>query len=198
MGMPPSERSARYRAKDIAAYRARKNAYAKTPEQRAKRAAYLRRWRERNGAIPQKDELRRFELKIVKADDGCWLWAGARNADGYGVYRRGVAHRWAYERFVGPIPEGLEIDHLCRVRRCVNPAHMEPVTHVENVRRGDYSGNGLALVAYNTGKTHCPQGHEYTPDNMVQSDLKRGVRRCRVCSAAKSRAYLDRKQGKTS
>jgi hypothetical protein len=194
MGMPPAERSARYRAKDVAAYRARKNAYAKTPEQKEKRAAYAQKWRERKGAVPQKDAARRFDVKVLKDTSGCWLWQGTTNKDGYGVYRNAGAHRWAYEHFIGPIPEGLEIDHLCRVRNCVNPEHMEPVTHVENVRRGDYSKNGAALVALHTQKTHCPQGHAYTPDNLVPSDWARGVRRCRVCAAAKSRAYLARKR----
>lgn len=67
---------------------------------------------------------------------GCWVWGLSTNADGYGLTERTLAHRLLYERHVGPIPEGMELDHLCRVRLCVNPAHMEPVTHLENVRRG--------------------------------------------------------------
>lgn len=83
----------------------------------------------------------RFWSKVVEIDgDGsCWLWTAAKSGKGYGCVvidrRRYPAHRVAYEMFVGPIPEGLEIDHLCRVRNCVNPAHLEPVTHAENVRR---------------------------------------------------------------
>lgn len=81
----------------------------------------------------------RFLSKVDKTDS-CWLWNGRTTPSGYGNFRVGgrqvPAHRWAYENFVGPIPSGLQIDHLCRVRNCVNPAHMEPVTSAENTRRG--------------------------------------------------------------
>ncbi len=86
----------------------------------------------------------RFNNRWTADHTGCWVWNGRLNDDGYGVldlsWRRGgpksrSAHRLAYELFVGPIPDGLEIDHLCAVRRCVNPAHLEAVTHAENVRR---------------------------------------------------------------
>ena len=79
----------------------------------------------------------------------CWLWTAATNRAGYGLLgipgRSTLAHRIAYEEYVGPVPDGLELDHLCRVRRCVKPAHLEPVTRSENVRRGwpfraDYRG----------------------------------------------------------
>lgn len=77
----------------------------------------------------------------VHATTGCWLWTGTLSMKGYGRFNvtdrnNAAAHRFAYESFVGPIPDGLEIDHLCSVRRCVNPAHLEPVTHAENLRRG--------------------------------------------------------------
>lgn len=89
----------------------------------------------------------RFWKYVLTEDvlrDGCWLWQGPRVHNGYGIISiqgSGVkttirAHRYAYEALVGPIPEGLQLDHLCRVRRCVNPAHLEPVTARENVRRG--------------------------------------------------------------
>ena len=86
----------------------------------------------------------RFWSKVSIAPTGCWLWAGAIQAsNGYGRFGVGratdgvcFAHRWAYEFFLGPIPAGLEIDHLCRVRACVNPLHLQPVTHAENRARG--------------------------------------------------------------
>jgi hypothetical protein len=79
------------------------------------------------------DNLHRFLTHVGE----CWEWLQNFNADGYGIYKRNhQAHRVVYELLVAPIPEGLEIDHLCRNRRCVNPAHLEPVTHLENIRRG--------------------------------------------------------------
>jgi hypothetical protein len=94
---------------------------------------------------------------------------------GYGAFMVGGrnvrVHRWAYETLVGPIPDGLVIDHLCRVRNCVNPDHLEPVTHRENIRRGEAG-------AWNRVKTHCPQGHEYTPENTRYSGTTRNCREC--------------------
>lgn len=84
----------------------------------------------------------RFMAKVDQgAEGGCWLWTAHRNADGYGVFRfdgqMGGAHRFAYRLLVGPVPDGMELDHLCRMRHCVNPEHMEIVTHAENVRRSE-------------------------------------------------------------
>lgn len=131
----------------------------------------------------------RFLAKIVAYPNGCWIWQASTNASGYGQFwvdgRAVKAHRFAYELLVGPIPGGLELDHLCRVRNCVNPAHMEPVTHAENVRRGE------SFSAINTGKTHCPQSHPYSGDNLyVRTN---GYRECRTCHRAESRAYRARK-----
>lgn len=82
----------------------------------------------------------RFWAKVQAAADGCWLWTACLNSRGYACYsikaKSFLAHRIAYEAMVAPIPTGLEIDHLCRTHRCVNPAHMEPVTKEENIRRG--------------------------------------------------------------
>jgi hypothetical protein len=83
-------------------------------------------------------------------DSPCILWTGLLNEDGYGKRGSRLAHRVAYEEQVGPIPEGLEMDHLCRVRNCVNVQHLEPVTHQENCRRG---------IHWSSKKTHCPKGH---------------------------------------
>lgn len=112
-----------------------------------------------------------FWRHVVMGPNGCWVWTGVMHPRGYGWAKRNVlAHRWIYEHMVGPIPAGLCIDHLCRNRRCQNPAHMEPVTLAENTRRG---GNAI--------KTHCPVGHPYSMDNTyIEPD---GIaRRCRACA----------------
>lgn len=105
-------------------------------------------------------------------ETGCWEWRGYRRPDGYGVVGVGrkvrLAHRVTYEAMRAEIPVGLELDHLCRVRACVNPWHLEPVTHAVNVSRG---GNAL--------KTRCPQGHPYDEENTYVS--RRGGRNCRAC-----------------
>ena len=89
----------------------------------------------------------------------CWIWQKSINKDGYGkVYFDGLfksSHRVAYELEYDEIPEGLEIDHLCRTRACMRPSHLEAVTHQVNVDRGDFSGNG----EWQRSKTHCAQGH---------------------------------------
>jgi hypothetical protein len=106
------------------------------------------------------------------------MWTAGAIAQGYGGFHpaKGVmvlAHRYAYEALIGPIPAGLVIDHLCRVRRCVNPAHLEPVTNEENLSRGE----GYALR--NGMRTACVNGHEYTEANTYR-DPKGGIR-CRQC-----------------
>ena len=127
---------------------------------------------------------RRFLDKIAVGDD-CWEWTGARSG-GYGRFSFGgriaYAHRIAYEIWVGPIPEGLQIDHLCRNRACVRPDHLEPVTHKENILRG------VGLTAKHAVKTHCPHGHLYDGrDN-------RGKRICRRCRADAKRRHQERKR----
>lgn len=129
----------------------------------------------------------------VRVTDGCWEWKASHDTRGYGLLwlnRRWIgAHRFAYELLVGPIPDGLEIDHLCRNKSCVNPAHLEPVTHLENMRRADYGSKG-DRGKHNAVKTHCPVGHPYTADN---TKLYRGRRSCRVCSQAANQRYRQRK-----
>lgn len=108
----------------------------------------------------------------------CWLWQGGLTSKGYGRFSVGrhgnvVAHRFAYELLIGPIPDGLVIDHLCRNRACQNPAHMEPVTNQVNVLRG------VGPTAQLARRTHCTNGHEYTPANTyLRPD---GGRRCVTC-----------------
>ena len=129
---------------------------------------------------------------------GCWLWTGALTDKGYarirGASKPVKAHRLSYELARGPIPDGLELDHLCRVRCCVNPAHLEPVTHAENVRRSIAAiGNPGALAgsAVQRAKTHCPSGHEYNEANTYRL---LGSRFCRACRNRACREISRRKR----
>lgn len=121
----------------------------------------------------------RFWSKVDKTYAGsCWPWLGTQAGQGYGVFHpeRGKAvraHRFAYEDAVGPIPEGKQLDHLCRNRICVNPSHLEPVTSKENTLRG------IGPTALNAQKTHCSYGHELFGDNLKID--RHGYRRCREC-----------------
>jgi hypothetical protein len=123
----------------------------------------------------------RFWAKVNRTGPTeCWEWNGAMS-NGYGVFNhvrgKGMrSHRYAYLQLVGPIPDGLVLDHLCRNRRCCNPAHLEPVSNRENILRGDSFG------AVNARKTHCPQGHTYDEANTYVD--ARGCRHCRICRAA--------------
>jgi hypothetical protein len=129
----------------------------------------------------------RFWAKVDKTG-GCWLWTGTVAPNGYGRISMGSkypgAHRVAYELLVGPIPVGTELDHLCRVRLCVKvvadeqgPAHLEAVTHAENIRRGV---GWLTVAEMMRAKTHCPQGHPYDEANTYRW-RGTGGRQCRAC-----------------
>ncbi len=144
----------------------------------------------------------RFWRKCIpEPNSGCWLWLGNANQNGYGrvSMSRGTrgrggkttmvcAHRLAYERLVGPVPTGLELDHLCRNRGCCNPLHLEPVTHRVNSLRG------TSAAAINAVKTHCPKGHEYVQANVYSPPCRPTMRQCRICSAARKREYEIRKR----
>jgi hypothetical protein len=135
----------------------------------------------------------RFWSKVNRTDT-CWLWTAYCNRAGYGRYWhesvQQMAHRVSYEVLVGPIPPGLELDHLCRVTNCVNPSHLESVTHKVNVERGE----GLAALARTwVGKTACKRGHPRTEENTAWKP--NGTRRCVPCERMWSlRAYYARKE----
>lgn len=134
----------------------------------------------------------RLSERIDVDESGCWLWIGALSHDGYGrVGYRGFssdyAHRAVYEDLVGPIPDGLECDHLCRVRNCVNPSHIEPVTRRENVMRSP-----ICKTAINARKTHCVHGHPLDEENTYSG--VRNKRECRACNRAAVRRYSARKR----
>jgi hypothetical protein len=137
----------------------------------------------------------RFWPKVDRrGPNECWPWLACVLGTGYGQISAGsreegmlLAHRVAYTLLVGPIPDGLELDHLCRNRGCVNPAHLEPVTRQENVLRG------IGISADNARKTHCKHGHEFTSEN---TEIYRGTRHCRVCRRASWRRWYAKKKTK--
>jgi hypothetical protein len=140
--------------------------------------------------MPDRSVEQRFWGKVeVGGPDECWLWTAFKNPKGYGMFWDGtrvcLAHRWAYERFVGSVPDGLNLDHfICDTPACVNPRHMHPVTPRENSLRGD------SASARNAAKTHCPHGHPYDGSN-TYIEPKSGGRRCRRCDYLKSRRYAE-------
>lgn len=111
----------------------------------------------------------------------CLPWPGVLNADGYGQ------HRKVYKALVGPIPAGLDLDHLCRNRACCNPAHLEPVSRWENLMRGD------TPARRNAAKTHCSKGHPFEGANLYIRP-SRGTRECRICKAERVRACMERRK----
>ncbi|MEU8186009.1 HNH endonuclease signature motif containing protein [Micromonospora carbonacea] len=131
---------------------------------------------------------------VTKGDvEACWIWTGSKNHAGYGSFsigraRRVGAHRWAYENLVGAVPAGLDLDHLCRVRACVNPAHLEPVTRRENLRRG-------VRTEHMAMRTHCPQGHPYDEANTGRTGT---VRWCRACKRDRNRQRRQAQAGTLS
>lgn len=118
-----------------------------------------------------------FWSKIEVLPDGCWQWIAATNADGYGIYWYKNASRYShivsYSVLVQPIAPGFELDHLCRLRPCAHPLHLEQVTHKENVRRGK-------LHEVQGGKMRCPQKHLYDAANTYVNSGRRFCRQCRA------------------
>lgn len=130
----------------------------------------------------------RFAQKVER-DGECWAWTAGLMGGGYGQFHDGgpnYAHRWLYARLIGPIPEGMTLDHLCRNRKCVRPDHLEVVTRGENVLRG------IGFAAKNHLATHCPNGHPYAGSNLVVKGD--GSRRCRECHRVQQSARHRRNQ----
>jgi hypothetical protein len=137
-------------------------------------------------------QLARFEARFCpEPNTGCWLWAPPHMKNGYGVIRfdgkQNYAHRISYEHHVGPIPDGLHIDHLCRTRCCVNPAHLEVVTQHENWRRGE------SQSAKNLRATHCARGHALSGNNLGRN---KAGRRCLECARLDHLIGASRKYGR--
>lgn len=143
----------------------------------------------------QRTTLERFEEKYIpEPNSGCWLWT-AGTACGYGAFKDDIwgeqrAHRVSYRFYKGDIPPGKEIDHLCKVKLCVNPEHLEAVPHKINMFRADQG-----VVAKNWHKTHCVNGHELSGDNI--SIRKHGIteksRVCLLCERASSKKKYEKK-----
>jgi hypothetical protein len=127
-----------------------------------------------------------FQRKYdINAITGCWLWVSALT-NGYGTFRDGPAHRFSFELHRGPIPDGMQIDHLCRHPRCVRPDHLEIVTPQENTRRGISQKRRREIAAE---KTHCSQGHALAPSNTYERSSKNVASKvCRVCARATRKA----------
>lgn len=127
----------------------------------------------------------RFWQKVEINPDGCWNWTGS-TTKGYGQFglkgRLVYAHRYSYQTLVGEVPSGLELDHLCRNRQCVNPQHLEEVTHSVNIKRG--LGPSISRQRQ-LSKTHCPSGHPY--DNTNTYVTSQGKRHCRACHTLRER-----------
>lgn len=125
----------------------------------------------------------------VERTEGCWLWTASQLWNGYGQLRwqtkQRTAHRVAYELLVGPIPEGLQLDHLCSVRHCVNPAHLEAVTQQENIRRSASNWNH---------STTCKRGHDITDPANIYVIPSNGKRQCRECMRFNQREKTRRKR----
>lgn len=132
----------------------------------------------------------RFVAKIdIRGPQECWEWTGSRTTAGYGDINftdgpHTYAHRVAYEMHNGPIPEGLQIDHLCRNRGCVNPEHLEPVTNRENTLRG--------MKGYHN-RTTCKRGHDVSDPANVYTQPSTGLRSCRECTRIRNREAYHRK-----
>lgn len=148
-----------------------------------------------SGVYERPSAIARLAALVTLADpDDCWLWQGDLSDGGYGrfwfVDRNVQAHRWAYEQMIGPIPDGLTLDHLCRTRRCANPFHTEPCTSQENQRRG-------TAWEWNRRKTRCPRGHAYDEANTYRRPND-NRRLCRACNREQNRANYHRRKGQVA
>lgn len=143
-------------------------------------------------AVKLVSDVERFFANIQKTPNGCWEWQRVKDKDGYGLFKVGSykdnsrrmarVHRWSYEEFVGPIPKGKQLDHLCRNRCCANPQHLEPVTNLVNTQRG-----------WRANKSICKSGHPLTGENLYISPD--GKRVCKTCRRARVQEYYRRTGG---
>lgn len=136
----------------------------------------------------RKTPIERFTEKYIVTSCGCWIWIASIGSHGYGQLGLNdkivTAHTFSYNNFIGLIPDGLELDHLCRNRSCVCPWHLETVPHKINMKRGiNLFGNNI----HNKSKTYCPQGHPYNADNTYIGD--HNDRQCRICRANADKRY---------
>ena len=144
----------------------------------------------------RKKIIARFETKYVPEPmSGCYIWIAGLNKGGYGKFKMSqprqtkAAYKVAYELFIGPVPPGLQLDHKCRVRCCVNPYHLEPVTNKENLARG---------INANRIKEYCPYGHPYAGDNVYRR-FNKGcwARFCRTCERIRNLRYYHERRGQS-
>lgn len=147
--------------------------------------------RNTNAETKRRSPRERIITGIKVSETGCWLWQRRLNHGGYGMTSFGGrtmgAHRVAYILWIGPIPAGLDLDHLCRVRHCVNPAPLEPVTRAENLRRSTFTGPGANAV-----KTKCVNGHPFTEANTYRPKAAPHRRQCRACKRTREAARRER------
>jgi hypothetical protein len=136
----------------------------------------------------RKPPIERFRKYIEVAENGCWNWTGHRDTKGYGSFslpggagHSVYAHRWSYQYFVGPVPEGMEVGHKCGNRGCVNPQHLQAMSHRENLF------DSMTSARRNAEKTHCVQGHEYLEHNTIRTP--EGHRACKECKRLYQRGY---------
>ncbi|UVF62330.1 HNH endonuclease [Nitrososphaeria virus YSH_462411] len=132
-------------------------------------------------------ELNRF-MNMVDKTGNCWEWVGSKNWLGYGQFsfygKTTATHRLSYQHYKGEIPDGMVLDHLCRVRHCINPEHLEVVTNKENILRG------RGATANNSKKTHCKNGHEFNEENTYYRKKGRDCRECHRITENKRRLKI--------
>ena len=131
-------------------------------------------------------QLNSFDRRhMPEPNTGCWLWIGGLKPDGYARFNtRKTGHQMSFEHWIGKVPEGKEIDHICNMRCCVNPKHLQAITHKENIAKS-------GAWEFNRKKTNCPKGHPYSGDNLYVLGTNR---QCKICRRAYVKAYRLRKK----